>query len=120
MFTSLSQFYNAEIWKATRAKIIEERKDEYGIVHCEYSGVPLINGYDIIAHHKIPLTLDNVNDYSVSLNPENIMLVSHKAHNEIHKRFGYGSGRKVYYVYGAPCSGKTTFVNNIKGNSDIV
>ena len=120
MFTSLSQFYNSEIWKATRAKIIEERKDEYGIVHCEYSGVPLINGYDIIAHHKIPLTLDNVNDYSISLNPEIIMLVSHKAHNEIHKRFGYGSGRKVYYVYGAPCSGKTTFVNNIKGNSDIV
>jgi shikimate kinase len=64
--------------------------------------------------------MQNVNDYSVSLNPENIMLVSQTAHNEIHKRFGYCTQRKVYYVYGAPCSGKTTFVNSVKGNSDIV
>lgn len=120
MFTSLAQFYNSDEWRATRAKIINERSDEYGIVHCEYSGVPLNNSYDIIAHHKTPLTMDNVNDFSVSLNPSNIMLVSHKAHNEIHKRFGHSAGRKVYYVYGAPCSGKTTFVNNIKGNCDIV
>ena len=28
--------------------------------------------------------------------------------------------KKVYYVYGAPCSGKTTFVKNSKGNSDLV
>lgn len=120
MFTSLEQFYNSDEWKATRAKIIDERKDDEGIVHCEYSGVPLINSYEIIGHHKTPLTMQNVNDFAVSLNPSNIMLVSHKAHNEIHKRFGHSAGRKVYYVYGAPCSGKTTFVNSIKGNSDIV
>ena len=120
MFTSLEQFYNSDAWRATRAKIINDRSDEYGIVHCEYSGVPLNNSYEIIAHHKTPLTMDNVNDFSVSLNPSNIMLVSHKAHNEIHKRFGHSAGRKVYYVYGAPCSGKTTFVNSVKGNSDIV
>lgn len=120
MFASLAQFYNSDEWRATRAKIINDRSDEYGIVHCEYSGDPLNNSYDIIAHHKTPLTMDNVNDFSVSLNPSNIMLVSHKAHNEIHKRFGHSAGRKVYYVYGAPCSGKTTFVNSVKGNSDIV
>lgn len=120
MFTSLEQFYNSDAWRATRAKIINDRSDECGIVHCEYSGVPLNNSYEIIAHHKTPLTMDNVNDFSVSLNPSNIMLVSHKAHNEIHKRFGHSAGRKVYYVYGAPCSGKTTFVNSVKGNSDIV
>ena len=62
----------------------------------------------------------NVNDFNESLNPENIMLVSQAAHNEIHKRFGYCTERKVYYVYGAPCSGKTTFANGIKGNSDII
>ena len=120
MFTSLEQFYISDIWKAARAKIIDDRKDKEGFIHCEHSGVILNNSYEIVAHHKIPLTLDNVNDYSISLNPSNIMLVSHKAHNEIHKRFGYSTGRKVYYVYGAPCSGKTTFVNSIKGNSDIV
>lgn len=62
----------------------------------------------------------NVNDFSVSLNPENILLVSQQAHNEIHARFGYVTQRKVYLVYGAPCSGKTTFVNSIKGNSDLI
>lgn len=120
MFTSLEQFYNSDEWKATRAKIIDERQDEEGIVRCEHSGVSLVNSYEIIGHHKTPLTMENVNDFSISLNPLNIMLVSHKAHNEIHNRFGYSAGRKVYYVYGAPCSGKTTFVNSIKGNSDLI
>lgn len=120
MFASLEQFYNSNEWKTTRSQIINERQDASGIVYCEFSGVPLINGYEIIAHHKTPLTMQNVNDYSVSLNPSNIMLVSHKAHNEIHSRFGHSAGRKVYYVYGAPCSGKTTFVNSIKGNSDLI
>lgn len=121
MFISLTHFYNSDEWKAVRADIIERRRNtEDGIVYCEHSGAPIINSYEIIAHHKTPLTMQNVNDFSVSLNPENIMLVSHKAHNEIHARFGHSAMRKVYYVYGAPCSGKTTFVNNIKGNSDIV
>ena len=120
MFTSLEQFYNSDEWKATRAQIIEERKDAEGIVYCEHSGVPLVNSYEIIGHHKKPLTMENVNDFAISLNPSNIMLVSHKAHNEIHARFGHSTGRKVYYVYGPPCSGKTTFVNSIKGNSDLI
>lgn len=120
MFKTLEAFYNSDEWKATRAQIIDARKDDEGIVYCEHSGVPLINSYEIIAHHKTPLTMQNVNDFAISLNPSNIMLVSHKAHNEIHARFGYSMQRKVYYVYGAPCSGKTTFVNSIKGNSDIV
>ena len=121
MFESLSAFYNSDEWKAVRAELIDKRKNKNdGILYCEYSGAPLVNSYEIIGHHKKPLTMQNVNDFSVSLNPENIMLVSHKAHNEIHSRFGHCAERKVYYVYGAPCSGKTTFVNGIKGNSDII
>lgn len=121
MFTSLAQFYNSEKWRTLRLSLIAERTNkEDGILYCEYSGAPIVNLYEAVAHHKTPLTMDNVNDFSISLNPSNIMLVSHKAHNEIHSRFGYSTGRKVYYVYGAPCSGKTTFVNSIKGNSDIV
>lgn len=121
MFQSLSQFYNSDIWRNFRLSLIAERTNkEDGILYCEHSGGAILNGFEIVAHHKTPLTMQNVNDFSISLNPENIMLVSHKAHNEIHSRFGYVTQRKVYYVYGAPCSGKTTFVNNIKGNSDIV
>ena len=80
----------------------------------------MLNSYDIVAHHVKPLTLQNVNDYAISLNPENIQLVSQQAHNEIHARFGHCHQRKVYIVHGAPCSGKTSFVESIKGNSDLV
>jgi shikimate kinase len=121
MWNSLPQFYTSQKWRDFRLWLISERTNKAdGILYCEFSGKPLIHGYDIVLHHIKPLTMANVNDLSVSLNPENIMIVSQEAHNEIHKRFGYCTERKVYYVYGAPCSGKTTFVQKIKGNSDIV
>lgn len=121
MFTSLSQFYNSDEWRKFRLRLINERiNPSDGLLYDEHSGKPLIKSYDIVLHHIIPLTTKNVNDYSISLNPENIMIVSQRSHNEIHKRFGFCAERKVYFVYGPPCSGKTTFVNNIKGNSDII
>lgn len=120
MFGSLSQFYNSTEWRGLRQSLIIERTSADGFLYDEISGEKIINSYDIVAHHVIELTLANVNDFNISLNPENIKLVSHKTHNKIHSRFGYASGRKVYYIYGAPCSGKTSFVNSIKGNSDIV
>lgn len=120
-FTSLSQFYTSDEWRGFRASLLSERVNlNDGILYDEHNGKPLLNSYDIVAHHKIPLTMQNVNDYSISLNPENIMLVSHRSHNEIHARYGFAMLKKVYYVYGAPCSGKTTFVRESKGNSDLV
>lgn len=121
MFNSLPQFYNSQEWRNFRQLIINERTNkEDGVLYDEYSCQPLVLKYDIVLHHKTPLTMQNVNDFSVSLNPDNIMIVSQKSHNEIHARFGSVAQRKVYYVYGAPCAGKTTFVNSIKGNSDLV
>lgn len=120
-FTTLSQFYNSTEWRKFRQLLIAERTNkEDGMLYDELSGKPLLQSYDIVLHHITPLTMQNVNDFSVSLNPDNIMIVSQKSHNEIHARFGYCAERKVYYVYGSACAGKTTFVNNIKGNSDIV
>ena len=121
MFLSLSQFYNSNEWRTLRAELIAERANPSdGVLYCQHSGKTLLNSYDIVAHHIKPLTLQNVNDYAISLNPENILLVSQRAHNEIHARFGYCAQRKVYIVHGAPCSGKTSFVNSIKGNSDLI
>lgn len=121
MFHSLSEFYNSKEWRSFRSMLIAQRTNPIdGVLYDEFNGAPLLKAYDIVLHHKQPLTMQNVNDFSVSLNPENIMIVSQKSHNEIHARFGYIAQRKVYIVYGAPCSGKTTFVNNIKGNSDLV
>lgn len=121
MWRTLADFYTSKEWRQLREQLIHERTNKAdGILYDEHSGEPLLKSYDIIAHHKQDLTLQNVNDYSISLNPENIMLVSHRSHNEIHARFGYEQGRKVYFVYGAPCSGKSTWVQEVKGNSDIV
>lgn len=121
MWRALSDFYTSKEWRELRQQLINERTNSKdGILYDEYSGSPLLNSYDIIAHHKQEITLQNVNDFSISLNPENIMLVSHKSHNIIHSRFGYSQGRKVYYVYGAPCSGKSSWVNDVKGNSDLI
>lgn len=120
-FQSLSQFYNSDLWTSFRASLIAERiNPDDGILYSEYSGKPIVKAYDIIAHHRTPLTMQNVNDFSVSLNPSNIQLVSFAEHNEIHGRFGFCAQRKVYVVYGAPCSGKTSWVQQNKGNSDFV
>lgn len=121
MFNSLSQFYNSDEWRSFRRQLIHERTNKAdGVLYDEITGQPLIKNYDIVGHHKIPLTMQNVNDFSVSLNPDNVILISQDTHNKEHNRFGYVAERKVYYVWGAPCSGKTTFVNSIKGNSDLV
>lgn len=121
MFTTLSEFYTSDLWRKFRKNLILERINKSdGLIYDEFSGKPILNTYDIVLHHIQPLTMQNVNDYTISLNPDNIQIVTHKSHNEIHKRFGYCTQRKVYYVYGAPCSGKNTFVNNSKGNSDII
>ena len=96
-----------------------ERMDNRGDILCWHCGKPIVNKYDCIAHHKIPLTEGNVNDYSISLNPDNIELVHHKCHNEIHNRFGTWT-RHVYIVYGSPCSGKTTFVNERALKDDLI
>ena len=120
-FSTLIQFYLSKEWRDLRFQLIMERTNpKDGILYDEYNGQPLLNSYDIVAHHIIPITLQNVNDFSISLNPKNIMLVSHKSHNEIHARFGFMALKKVYYVWGAPCSGKNTFVQNSKGNSDLI
>ena len=111
MFKSLAAFYNSSEWRKFRQVVTAERiNKEDGVLYDEYSGKPILKDYEIILHHKTELTMQNVNDLSVSLNPENIMIVSPRSHNEIHSRFGcriQPYQRKVYYVWGAPCSGKT-------------
>ncbi len=123
-FKSLSQFYTSGEWRKFREIVIAERVNKKdGVLYDEYSGKPLLKSYDIILHHKTELTMQNVNDRSISLNPDNIMIVSIKSHNEIHNRFGgrvKSWQRKVYYVYGAPCSGKSSFVRDNMQAGDLV
>lgn len=118
-FTSLKDFYKSKEWENFRELIIAERLDKNGNTIDEVTGLPIYAKYDIILHHKIELTMENVNDYSISLNPANIMIVSHKTHNEIHNRFGFYE-RKVYLVHGNICSGKSSFVRNVATKDDLI
>lgn len=118
MFT-LNTFYKSKEWLSLIEQLKLERVNSNGELICEHCGKAIVKKYDCIAHHKIELTEANVNDYNISLNSENIMLIHHKCHNKIHERFG-GFRQKVYIVYGSPCSGKTTYVNEIANKDDLI
>lgn len=119
MFNNLYEFYRSKEWESFRKVVIAERVKEDGFVYDEVTGKPIVKAYDIILHHKIELTEENIFDFSISLNPDNIMIVSHKTHNLIHNKLGYGM-REVFLIYGAPLSGKSSFVNENKLEGDMV
>lgn len=120
MFT-LSNFYKSKEWTGLINTIKANRVAENGFLICEHCKQNIVKKYDCIAHHKEELTEQNVNDYNISLNEKNIILVHHKCHNEIHKRFGYANNRQqIFIVWGSPCAGKTSYVKKIAMREDII
>ena len=118
-FNSTTDFYNSDEWRKFRDVVIAERLNDKGETIDEITGKPIVKAYDIILHHVIELTEENVNDVNISLNPQNIQIVSHKTHNIIHNKLGY-SRRQVFIVYGAPLSGKTKWVQNNACEGDLI
>ena len=119
MWNTLQDFYRSKEWEDFRQVVIAKRLEKDGEVIDEYTGKPILKKYDIILHHKQPLTLDNVNDYNISLNENNIMVVSQNSHNKIHNRFGSYT-RHIYLVYGSPLSGKSSYVKSVATKEDLV
>lgn len=123
MYTQES-FYKSKQWERFRQIIIAERTNDNGYVICELCGKPILKKYDLILDHINELNDGNVNDATVTLNPDNVRCVHFKCHNNRHERFGsknYMNKRKqVYIVYGAPCSGKTTWVNDVASSNDLI
>lgn len=115
----LFSFYRSKEWTQLLQQLKVERADADGQVICEYCQKPIVKAYDMIGHHKIELTEENVNDFNISLNPDNISFVHHRCHNYIHNKLGY-SVRKIYLVYGAPLSGKSTWVEQNKNEGDLI
>lgn len=123
----LQTFYKSREWEKFRRVIIAERMEpDTGFVRCALCGEPIVHRYDLIVHHKRELTESNVGDSLISLNPDNVECVHFKCHNAIHERFQGGNGgwvppkKKVYIVYGAPCSGKTTWANETASRNDLI
>ena len=120
MFENPHDLYKSKEWQQLLENLKLERVNEEGKLICEYCGEEIVKAYDCIGHHKIPLNNINVNDYNISLNPENIMLIHFKCHNKVHHRFGYELPQKVYIVYGSPCSGKSTWVDEQTTADDLI
>ena len=125
MIKNLADFYRSKEWEAFIRILAAERVNDDGLILCQHCGRPIIWKYDRIAHHVEHLTLGNVNDANVALNPVNVVFVHHRCHNEIHERFGFGKPnirriKKVYVVHGSPCSGKTTFAHENAGAGDLI
>ena len=116
------KFYRSKNWENFLKILKSERISADGSLICEHCGKPIVKAYDCIGHHKVELTDDNVNDATISLNPSNVQLIHFRCHNEIHKRFGYSGCKRqeVYIVWGSPCAGKTTWVNSVSEDNDIV
>lgn len=114
-YAVLKSFYASEKWQRFRMVIISERG-----LRCEYCGEIVTRPRELTLHHKIELTPENVNDYNISLNPDNIQVVHHKCHNKIHNRFGYQAEKNVYIIYGPPMAGKKTYVREYMSRGDLV
>jgi 5-methylcytosine-specific restriction endonuclease McrA len=66
-----NKFYNSRAWKKVRWIVLHKYR---GI--CQRCGM---RGFEV--HHVIPLTSTNVHDASISLNPDNLMLLCTSCHN---------------------------------------
>lgn len=115
----LSDFYHTKEWENLRRILMLQRVNERGELICAHCGRPIVKAYDCIGHHLIELTEINYRDTSVALNPENIALVHHKCHNDIHEKTGHAQP-KVYIVWGSPMSGKNTYVQAVAKYGDLI
>lgn len=121
--TKRQKFYRSDRWLRFLANLKDQRTDASGIITCAYCGEPIVRKYDCIGHHKTELTEENVDDVNISLNPDNVELIHFRCHNRIHERFCGRVQRKpqqVFIVYGSPCSGKRTWVQENAEADDII
>jgi predicted kinase len=128
------KFYKSKAWKDNRDSYF---KSVYGL--CELCERP---GEEV--HHKIFLTLENISDVNITMGWDNLILLCKSCHNAQHAK-AYNlhrekwrknpttandtafdsngdliESKKVTIVWGAPGSGKTTYVMEHKGKYDIV
>lgn len=136
-------FYKSPAWQKARGAYIDEREAVDGGL-CELCQEE--PGTEV--HHKIFLRPENIDDENITLNPENFMLLCFDCHQREHeaarkiamlnakqregKRGVLINGSyyydddgniqpfRVYVVWGAPGSGKSTYVREHIQSGDIV
>jgi 5-methylcytosine-specific restriction protein A len=53
-------------------------------------------------HHIIPITLDNIDNPLITLNPDNLICLCHDCHNAIHNRYLHSSRSITFDSSGRP------------------
>ena len=136
-------FYKSQAWQNARGAYVDERKAFDGGL-CELcQDEP---GTEV--HHKIFLRPENIDDENITLNPENFMLLCYDCHKREHEAarriaqlqakqrdgkkgvllngsYYYDDNGEIqpfraYLVWGAPGSGKTTYVRKHMQPGDVV
>jgi len=109
------KLYTSREWIELRRNLIIER----GPI-CQQCNTLMLDTSKLIGHHTERLTPQNVNDPNVALNPKKIELVCLTCHNKEPGHFAGQGRRSVYLVYGAPCSGKSSIVNQLAERGDMI
>ncbi|MEK5278625.1 HNH endonuclease signature motif containing protein [Paenibacillus sp. FSL H7-0735] len=111
----LQAFYTSDVWQLFRLGLIAKRGNG-----CQRCGRIIARSVDIIGHHKVELTPENVHDHAISLNPDLVELVCSDCHNLEHKRFGYQHMKEVFLVYGPPLSNMLEVVRQQMSRGDLI
>ena len=85
------QFYHSKAWQDVRSYVWDRA---HGLCErCAERGE--VKPADVV-HHKVPLSVENVNDPGIALNPDNLIALCNECHTEVHKELGVGAmnGRK--------------------------
>lgn len=129
------KFYKSKEWQKAREAAL--MRDHYMCQICKTAPAEEV-------HHTIELTPRNITDPDISLNVNRLVSVCRDCHFKEHRKKrieaskkgirvrvvddkgvyfdedGVPQKRQVYFVWGAPCSGKATYVQEHKHDNDII
>ena len=113
----LQRFYGSRRWRELRERLIIERHGVCERCGKDYSG----DTSQLIAHHKEHLSNESLADPAVAVNPDNIEILCYNCHAHEHPKGIIVRQRKqVFIVYGAPFSGKSSYVRENMTPGDLV
>lgn len=80
------RFYHSKAWQDVRAYVWDRA---HGLCErCAQDGI--VKPADVV-HHKVPLSPDNMDDPSITLDHGNLIALCHECHTEVHKKLGVGA-----------------------------
>ena len=80
------QFYHSKAWQDVRAFVWDRA---HGLCErCAEKGEVVPAN---VVHHVIPLSVENMNDPSIALNPKKLIALCDECHTEVHGMLGIGA-----------------------------